>query len=526
MFQTISILHRVLECRVFYQYRVEIISCPGRFEPMKVVQHATPSCLADEEREEGVAQRRENISAMQTKPSMLIVDDDHSHNCELEVAFRNEGFEVKTVSDFGHARAEIRRRPPCAIVMTNELEDGRAIDLLQSQEVIDNDIVCVVCVYDPAIQDVVEAVNGGAVDVIEKPVGPGHLSAILGKALAERKKPKKGASTSNIGNLARPPIVGSSKPLVSLLESLKLVIQAPKATVLIEGESGTGKELIARSIHYDGPRCDEPFLAINCATLTENLLEAELFGYEPGAFTGALSSGKKGLFDAADGGTLFLDEVGELAPGLQARLLRVLQENRIKRVGGVSDIEVDVRIIAATNRDLRAEVTEKRFRADLFYRLNVVPIHVPPLRKRADDIPELCSYFLEKFASEMGKSILGFSPEAHARLARYPWPGNVRELRNVCEYAAIVCDGEAIENRHLTIPKTDSEVSAETDTLQLKDMSLRGMESELIRMVLNETRFNITRSANILGINRSTLYNKMRDYGLQRDDCPKIKQSV
>ncbi len=464
---------------------------------------------------------------MQTKPSMLIVDNDHTHTAELEATFRQEGFEVKVVTDFSHAKAEIRRRPPTAIIMTNELEDGRAMDLLQAEEVIANKSVCVVCAQDPAIQDVVEAVNGGAVDVIEKPAYSGHLSAIIGKALADRRAQSSKKTNSNSGDpLARPPIVGSSKPLMSLLRSLDLVIQAPKATVLIEGESGTGKELIARAIHYDGARKDGPFLAINCATLTENLLEAELFGYEAGAFTGALASGKKGLFDAADGGTLFLDEVGELAPGLQARLLRVLQENRIKRVGGVTDIEVDVRIIAATNRDLRHEVSESRFRADLFYRLNVVPVHVPPLRDRVEDIPELCSYFLEKFANEMGKNIRGFSAEAHQRLARYPWPGNIRELRNVCEYAAIVCDGEAIEKRHLTIPDTEMEEHSEVDSLDLKDMSLRGMESELIRMVLNETRFNITRSANILGINRSTLYNKMRDYGLQRDDCSKVRQSV
>ncbi len=494
---------------------------------MTVVQHATLRSWLYREQRRGAAERRESKPVMQTKPSMLIVDNDMDHTRELELAFRKEGFEVKVVSDFGHAKAELRRRPPQALVMTNELDDGRAIDLLQSSEVIDNKTVCVVCVHDPAIQDVGEAVNGGAVDVVEKPVFPGHLSAIIGKAMAERRNQSRDSTAAKaIDSMARPPIIGSSKPLKALMDSLNLVIQAPKATVLIEGESGTGKELIARAIHYDGARKNGPFLAINCATLTENLLEAELFGYEAGAFTGALASGKKGLFDAANGGTLFLDEVGELAPGLQARLLRVLQENRIKRVGGVSDIEVDVRIIAATNRDLRHEVNEKRFRADLFYRLNVVPLLVPPLRDRAADIPELCAYFLEKFSSEMGKMIRGFSPEAHARLARYPWPGNVRELRNVCEYAAIVCDGEAIEKRHLTIPETQMEQQADTDTLPLKDMSLRGMESELIRMVLNETRFNITRSANILGINRSTLYNKMRDYGLQRDECPRVRQSV
>ncbi|MCA9323157.1 MAG: sigma-54-dependent Fis family transcriptional regulator, partial [Planctomycetes bacterium] len=270
-------------------------------------------------------------------------------------------------------------------------------------------------------------------------------------------------------------------------------------------------------------------LAVNCATLTENLLEAELFGYEKGAFTGALATGKKGLFEAASGGTLFLDEVGELAPSLQARLLRVLQEGTFKRVGGVTDIQVDVRVIAATNRDLRSETAEGRFRADLFYRLSVVPVTVPPLRKRRSDIPVLCDHFLERFAQEMDKTIRGFSQAARERLQSWNWPGNVRELRNVCEYAVIVCDGEVIEARHLTLPdmqSTDEKRAGGIDTLHLEDLSLKSMESELIRVVLEETRFNITRAATVLGINRSTLYNKMKDYGLQRDDRSGIRRSV
>ena len=464
---------------------------------------------------------------MQVKPTLLIVDDDLSHSEELERAFRDEGFEVQSVQDCAHARAEIRRRPPTVLVTGSELADGRGMELLESEEIIENQTVTVVLVREPAIQDVVEAVNLGAIDVLEKPVFPGHLSGIIAKALTERSTLNTAKSQDiQVDALARPPIIGQSQKLQSLIDSLTLVTRAPKATVLIEGESGTGKELIARAIHYDGPRRHQPFLAVNCATLTENLLEAELFGYEKGAFTGALSSGKKGLFDAADGGTLFLDEVGELAPGLQARLLRVLQEGTIKRVGGVGDVRVDVRIIAATNRDLREEVSQSRFRADLFYRLNVVPVTVPPLRQRDGDIPELCRYFLDKFSIELGKNINGFSPEARTKLASYPWPGNVRELRNVCEYAAIVCDGDVIEIRHLIIPEVETPKSEIKDVLPLADMSLRGMESELIRMVLSETRFNITRAANVLGINRSTLYNKMRDYGLERDERSRIRQSV
>ncbi|MCB9834117.1 MAG: sigma-54-dependent Fis family transcriptional regulator [Planctomycetes bacterium] len=466
---------------------------------------------------------------MQIKPTLLIVDEDAAHSEALEKAFRVDGYEVTIVADKAHARAEIRRRPPTVLVTAARLRDGRGSEILSLDEIRDSRCIPVVVVDSPEIQDVVEAVTCGAIDVLEKPVFPGHLAAIIGKSLNERNSPTGMAKSSDdVDSLSRPPIVGSSRVLRRLIDSLSLVTQAPRATVLIEGESGTGKELIARAIHYDGPRSANPFLAVNCATLTENLLEAELFGYEKGAFTGALSSGKKGLFDAANGGTLFLDEVGELAPGLQARLLRVLQEGTFKRVGGIVDVAVDVRIIAATNRDLRREVQENRFRADLYYRLNVVPITVPPLRERQGDIAELCGYFLDKFSRELMKSIRGFSPEAMDKLINYPWPGNVRELRNVCEYAAIVCDGDTIEKRHLTIPdqvETDEGPALE-GALQLKDMSLRSMESELIRMVLGETRFNVTRAANILGINRSTLYNKMRDYGLHRDERPKMRQSV
>ncbi len=491
---------------------------------MTVVQHATFTAATVG----GEPVEREH-AAMQTKPTLLIVDDDASHSSALEDAFRADGYEVAIVQDKAHARAEIRRRPPVVLVAAARLRDGRGAELLAMDEIREARTITLVLVDSPEIQDVVEAVNEGAIDVLEKPVFPGHLASIIGKALNERSS-RGGIAKSrdDVDSLSRPPIIGSSRPLKKLIGSLSLVTQAPRATVLIEGESGTGKELIARAIHYDGPRCDHPFLAVNCATLTENLLEAELFGYEKGAFTGALSSGKKGLFDAADGGTLFLDEVGELAPGLQARLLRVLQEGTFKRVGGVADIAVDVRIIAATNRDLRREVHEKRFRADLYYRLNVVPLTVPPLRDRQGDIGELCDYFLEKFSRELGKGIRSFSPDARARLGDYPWPGNVRELRNVCEYAAIVCDGDTIENRHLTIPDAQGgeEERPSEGSLPLKDMSLRSMESELIRVVLGETRFNVTRAANILGINRSTLYNKMRDYGLHRDDRPKMRQTV
>ncbi|MEZ6195548.1 MAG: sigma-54 dependent transcriptional regulator [Planctomycetota bacterium] len=430
--------------------------------------------------------------------------------------------------------ARILTDRPDAVIVDLEWEDGALLEILDGLEKGPDRPLVFATAAAPALAEVVEAVRRGVADVFEKPLFPGEVIASVETALTERRRRRRTAAAPAPAG-RRPEIIGSSEPLQGLLESLALVTRAPRATVLVQGESGTGKELIARAIHFDGPRAGKAFLAVNCATLTENLLEAELFGYEKGAFTGALDSGKKGLFEAADGGTLFLDEIGELAGGLQAKLLRVLQEGAFKRVGGVEDVRVDVRIIAATNRDLRREVREGRFRDDLFYRLNVVPLRVPPLRERREDIAELAGHFLARSAEELGKSIRGLSREALAHLGRYDWPGNVRELRNICEYAAIVCDAGLVEPRHLTLPdgaesgidgaSRREDESAEA-TIALEPRSLRDMESELIRVVLGETRFNVTRAAGILGINRSTLYNKMRDYGLEREERPRMRQTV
>ena len=465
---------------------------------------------------------------MQQKPQLFVVETDPQQTDEIRRAFGAEGFEVSIFTRCDDAQQALRRRAPEVLIAAGDLPDGHGADLFGLEEPQQARSVCILLVSDPSIHDVVGAMKHGATDVLERPVFVGHLVAVVGKALAERRKAAAPAAKPMMNDpLSRPPIVGRSEALRRLLDKVELVTRAPKATVMIEGDSGTGKELIARAIHFDGPRRLRPFLAVNCATLTANLLEAELFGYEKGAFTGALSTGKKGLFEAAEGGTLFLDEVGELAPDLQARLLRVLQEGTFKRVGGINDIRADVRVIAATNRDLRVEVQEGRFRADLYYRLNVVPIRVPSLQERRDDILVLGEHFLAEFSREMGKQILGFSTQARERLQDYAWPGNVRELRNVCEYAVIVCDGDLIEGRHLTLPESDAaDRQPGIESLALRDMSLKTMEGELIRMVLNDTHFNITRAAGILGINRSTLYNKMRDYGLQRDERPLTRQSV
>jgi transcriptional regulator with PAS, ATPase and Fis domain len=296
-----------------------------------------------------------------------------------------------------------------------------------------------------------------------------------------------------------------------VLRLVARVARTPSTTVLILGESGTGKELVARAIHQASDRAGKPFVALNCAAISESLLEAELFGYEKGAFTGALREGKHGLFEAARGGTVFLDEIGEMPVALQAKLLRVLQEKSFKRVGGVEDVEVDTRVIASTNRNLEDAIARGEFRDDLYYRLSVMPIHLPPLRDRIDDIPLLARYFLEKFNVEHQRCIQEFSPESMEALQSHDWPGSVRELRNTVERAVIQTPGTIIQECHLGLFRPSGTPRGEW-VLELEDPSIRTAERALIEQVLRRSRWNISRTARILGINRSTLYSKIRDY--------------
>ncbi len=465
---------------------------------------------------------------MSNKNSILIVEPQADLRQELMESLNAEGFRVVSAGDLQTARRLLSSQPVDAVVTELRLPDGGGLDLIREvSRRPDAPVVAAISDY-PDTREVVEAMRCGALDVVEKPVYVERLTHLIQSGLDARKGANQKKAPA-VDQLSRPPIVGDSPELQKVMDHIDRVSRTPGTTVLIQGESGTGKELVARAVHFDGDRRNRPFMAINCAALNESILEAELFGYEKGAFTGANTTGKKGLFEAADGGTVFLDEIGEMSQPLQAKLLRVLQENSFKRVGGVHDVHVDIRVIAATNRDLWEEVTAGRFRKDFYFRLNVMPIRVPSLRERRQDIPELASYFLERFAESLRKNISGLSDDAQRVLLDHAWPGNVRELRNVCEYAVIVCDGSMIEPRHLALSELPMEsVGVEDDggmVLPLKDWSIRSMEEELIRMVLSETRFNITRAARELGINRSTLYNKMRDYGLSRDRG-EVRQSV
>jgi transcriptional regulator with PAS, ATPase and Fis domain len=304
-------------------------------------------------------------------------------------------------------------------------------------------------------------------------------------------------------------MISKNHKMLEIFELVKTVAKS-SSTVLIQGESGTGKELLSRAIHMESPRRDAPFISVSCAALTESLLESELFGYEKGAFTGAESQ-KRGKIELARDGTLFLDEIGDISLKLQMDLLRVLEQREFRRVGGSDLVTIDSRIIAATNKDLKKAIEEGTFREDLYYRLNVITIDIPPLRERREDIPLLVEHFIDKFNIEMGKHVEGASESVLRILMEYHWPGNARELRNMVERAMVVTKGKTIVDQDMSIPPPDAK-------LTYSGKSLEDMEREHIRMILGENKWNIIRSAQVLGIDRVTLYNKIKKYKMKREE--------
>jgi len=370
------------------------------------------------------------------------------------------------------------------------------------------------------IETAVKAVKEGAYDFLTKPFDPDHLLLLIDKALEKQR-----LVTENVilreemaKHLKVPKIIGKSPAMAKSLESLQKVA-AGNTTVLLMGESGTGKELFARAIHYISPRKDGPFVAINCAAIPRDLLESELFGHEKGAFTGAVGR-RIGKFELADHGTLFLDEIGEMDLGLQSKLLRVLEEDEITRVGGTTKVKVDVRVVAASNRNLQAAIGQKIFREDLFYRLSVFPIVIPPLRERKEDIPILAEHFLDVYSHELKKPIRMLTPEAEAALIHHSWSGNVRELQNCIERAVILCESETIGPELLNLKSREPAGEAAplpTDgTLhEVSAAASRAAETRLIQKVLKETNGNKSRAAEILQVSYKTLLTKIKDYGIE-----------
>ncbi|MHC5064468.1 MAG: sigma-54-dependent transcriptional regulator [Planctomycetota bacterium] len=453
-------------------------------------------------------------------PRILVIDDEDGIREGLRTLLQSEGVSVETAKSAEDGIHRVKQKNFDVIILDINLPGADGLSILSSLRTNSTPADVVVLTGYGTVANTVEAMRKGATDVIEKPFTHDRMLAVIRRCLETRQlKNELTWLHDRVRELTATELIGLSPSIREVQTLIDQVAHAPDTTVLVTGQSGTGKELVARCVHEHSNRRHGPFVAINCAALNENLLEAELFGYEAGSFTGANKEGKQGLFAMAAGGTLFLDEIGEMEKTLQAKLLRVLQERTFRRVGGVQDIAADVRIIASTNRDLRNEVDGGRFREDLFYRLNVMTIEVPPLADRQQDIPLLAHFFLDQFGRQMGKSLTGFTEEATETLCEYRWPGNIRELKNAIEHASIICPGGMIDECHLpkfsggSVDGSDA-IARNVIVLEGADCSIRNLESQLVGKVLETTKWNISRAASMLGINRTTLYNKIRLYNL------------
>ena len=459
-------------------------------------------------------------------PPVPLVEDKDSLRTMLRHALEAQGHSVIEARDEPEAVQALRNTRPGVVLSDLRLPEGDGFGVLRAAKELDAELPVIVMTAFGSIQDAVAAIREGALDFLAKPVDPDHLLLMVERAMAQRR-----LVTENMllkeelaARRGAPLIVGDDPKLKHVTMSLHRAA-ATDTTVLIEGESGTGKELFARTLHAFSPRADGPFVAINCAAIPETLLETELFGHEKGAFTGA-SARKPGRFELAHRGTLFLDEIGDLPLTLQAKILRALEEKRFERIGGTVVIQVDVRVVAATNRNLKAAVAARQYREDLYFRLSVFPITVPPLRERVDDIPTLARFFLERYCRELKKKPLVFAPSAIEALARYPWPGNVRELQNCIERAVILTEGESIHAHHLHLsfrepePATD-QAEGPWDQIDLSgtmaDASRRViMEVERRKLVaaLKEASGNKGRAAEVLHMSAKLFTVKLREHGL------------
>ncbi|HWP34201.1 MAG TPA: sigma-54 dependent transcriptional regulator [Thermodesulfobacteriota bacterium] len=449
---------------------------------------------------------------------ILIVDDEESMRHMLSIMLKKEGYEVETAANGRQALEVLEQGAFDAVLCDIRMPDMDGVGFLAALGRRAQELTVIMMSAFGTIDTAIEAMKLGAYDYVSKPFKSDEIILTLRKAEErERLRRENARLRSEVQRTyGFDSIVGKSAPMQEVFRTLQKV-SGYKSTVLLMGESGTGKELIARAIHYNSPRRDRPFVAVNCGAIPENLLESELFGHLKGAFTDA-SRTKKGLFEEAHEGTLFLDEIGELPLALQVKLLRVLQEEEIRRVGDVKSIKVDVRVIAATVKDLEKEVKAGRFREDLYYRLNVLPIHVPPLRQRKEDIPALVEHFIKKYNARLDMKVAGVAPEAMALLMEYDWPGNVRELENTIERALVLTDSAYIQPASL--PPAVREFQTKSRLELLKDeysikKSSRILEEELIRKALAKTRGNRTHAAKLLEISHRALLYKIAEYGIE-----------
>lgn len=456
---------------------------------------------------------------------ILVVDDDGVARELLADALKKEGYEVEAFSS-GEEAIERGRRGQVDLVLT-DLKMGTVdgLTVLREFKRFSPDTSIVLLTSFGSLEGAIEAIKQGAYDYLAKPFKKEEIKLVVQRSLDHSQLIRENARYRDElkGREDWSPLVGSSP---AMLEVYKLVarVSEGRSTVLLQGESGTGKELIARAIHANSPRREKPFIPVNCGALPDTLLESEMFGYEKGAFTGAVGT-KAGLFEAANGGTLFLDEIGDLSPALQVKLLRVMQDQEVRRVGGTTSLKVDVRIIAATNRDLEQFVKEGKFRDDLYYRLNVVRITLPTLAERKEDIPMLAHHFLQKYAGGSARAVRGFLPDTMALLKQYRWPGNVRELENAIERAVSLSHGPLLTPDDLpaALRQSGPQAGDKTEVSDQHDevcLTLEEVEKRHLIRVLKETKGNKVRAAKILGIDRRTLYRMAERFGLELGDDP------
>ncbi len=455
--------------------------------------------------------------------TVLVVDDEKLVRWSIRQKLESAGYQVFEADSCEAARALFKENLPDLVTLDVRLPDGSGLKLLLDMKKFSPNVPVIMITAYGAVEDAVKALKIGAYDYLEKPINFDRLlhslqNAVETVTLREQvARTRKEESSSH----SLESIIGVSDHIRSVKQLVRKVAVSEASTILVQGESGTGKELVAKALHYESNRSRQPFMILNCAAIPEQLLESELFGHERGAFTDAKAM-KKGLFELADGGSIFFDEISEMAINLQAKLLRVLEDQTFRRIGGIKDIQVDVRVICASNRDVETIAAEGKFREDLFYRLSVIPITIAPLRERRDDIAVLIDHFVDFYNARFTKSALGFTEESRAALEAYDWPGNVRELRNAVERAMILQDEGLLTLDLLPLRisefKADGRLTTSSGTFSIPEagIDLYDVEKRLIQQALNRAGGNQSKASRLLSITRDTLRYKMKKYGLRK----------
>ena len=448
---------------------------------------------------------------------ILVVDDEHLIRWSLEQNLKKQGYDVVTAGNGEDALRITREEQPELVLLDIQLPGITGIEVLEKIKEYDEDILVIMLTAHGGLETAVNAMRLGAYDYVSKPFNLDELSIIIKKSFETSDLKREVARLRGETKKSAPNIIGDSRHMQYLMEILEKVAKSEASTVLVQGESGTGKELVAKWIHYSSNRAEKPFVAINCAAVPATLLESELFGHEKGAFTDAKST-KKGLFELADGGSVFLDEIGDMEMGMQAKLLRFLEDRTFRRIGGGRVFTVDVRIISATNKDLQKSIEDKSFRNDLYYRLQVIPIFLPPLRERREDIIPLATHFIELYNKDFNKKVQGIAGMAERMMLDYSWPGNVRELKNVIERAIILGNDETLLLEHLPleiVAKASHQGGAPMSAFRLppEGVDIEEVEKELIRQALDITEWNQSKAAKKLSLGIDAFRYRMKKFG-------------